>query len=227
MTSTRPYRVPATDHGWAYDVATGSTCCESPAAAHETTATELAAAVRAIHRTALDNLAAAQPADGPDGGFMCALPARPGSDPVGAAAHAVRDALDLAHVAATRDPDSPVPVEAVGDPIQTDVATWGLLAVHGTTPVRITVELARPEEAESLGCDLAALGFPPAPADPGPPAGRNHRDYAAGGELACTECGEDMFLDGAGVAHHAGDGPTGIDHDADAAHVALAPDGDR
>jgi hypothetical protein len=188
MTSTRPYRVPATDHGWAYDVAIGSTCCEFPAAAHETTATELAAA---------------------------------------AAAHAVRDALDLAHVAATRDPDSPVPVEAVGDPIQTDVATWGLLAVHGTTPVRITVEPARPEEAEALGFDPAALGFPPAPADPGPPAGRNHRDYAAGGELACTECGEDMFLDGAGVAHHAGDGPTGIDHDADAAHVALAPDGDR
>jgi hypothetical protein len=74
-------------------------------------------------------------------------------DPVGAAAHAVWDALDLATVAADRDPEAPATLEVAGDVIDVGDGTWGLLAVWGTTPVRITVEHARPEEAEALGMD--------------------------------------------------------------------------
>jgi hypothetical protein len=31
------YKVPASDHAWSYDVATGRTCCEYPTMAHEAT----------------------------------------------------------------------------------------------------------------------------------------------------------------------------------------------
>jgi hypothetical protein len=35
----------------------------------------------------------------------------------------------------------------------------------------------------------------------------------------CTECGRPYFVTPEGTAHHVGDGPDGIDHDADAGHV--------
>jgi hypothetical protein len=74
-------------------------------------------------------------------------------DPIGDAAHAVWEALDLATVAADRDPEAPATLEVAGDPIDVGDGTWGFLAVWGTTPVRITVEHARPEEAAALGMD--------------------------------------------------------------------------
>lgn len=40
-------------------------------------------------------------------------------------------------------------------------------------------------------------------------------------ETACEECGEAAFVDNDGVSHHAGDTFDGVDHDADADHVAL------
>lgn len=45
--------------------------------------------------------------------------------------------------------------------------------------------------------------------------------WAPTGEATCRTCGAPMFLTDSGVSHHAGDGPSGIDHDADADHVAL------
>ncbi len=41
---------------------------------------------------------------------------------------------------------------------------------------------------------------------------------------ACSECGEDAFVTDDGVSHHSGDGMDGVDHDADADHVALVED---
>lgn len=43
--------------------------------------------------------------------------------------------------------------------------------------------------------------------------------------LYCVECGEEVWLDDHEVAYHTGDGPDGIDYDADADHVAI-PDVD-
>lgn len=71
-------------------------------------------------------------------------------DPIGDAAHALWDAVDRA---TGPDPEAPGVLEAVGEVINTDLGTWGFLAVYGTTPVRITVEHARPEEAAALGMD--------------------------------------------------------------------------
>jgi len=44
-------------------------------------------------------------------------------------------------------------------------------------------------------------------------------------ELLCTECGEPMVVNEDGTTNHTSeDEPTGIDHDADEDHVALAPE---
>jgi hypothetical protein len=40
--------------------------------------------------------------------------------------------------------------------------------------------------------------------------------------LFCVECGQEMWLDNNEVSYHSGDGPDGIDHDADADHVAVS-----
>ena len=37
----------------------------------------------------------------------------------------------------------------------------------------------------------------------------------------CGKCGQLMFIEENGVSHHAGDTSDGIDHDADAHHVAI------
>jgi len=41
-------------------------------------------------------------------------------------------------------------------------------------------------------------------------------------DLHCRECGELMRLNNAGVSHHAGDGPDGIDYSRDRDHTAVA-----
>lgn len=38
-------------------------------------------------------------------------------------------------------------------------------------------------------------------------------------QAVCTECGKPYFVTPEGTAHHVGDGPDGIDHEADARHV--------
>lgn len=45
--------------------------------------------------------------------------------------------------------------------------------------------------------------------------------------LACTECGEEMWIADDGTSYHLGDGYDDIDHDLDADHVALAPDAEE
>ena len=42
--------------------------------------------------------------------------------------------------------------------------------------------------------------------------------------MKCDECGQEFFIEENGVSHHVGDGPDGIDHDADADHVAYGTD---
>ena len=42
----------------------------------------------------------------------------------------------------------------------------------------------------------------------------------------CTQCGKGMFIDDTGVSHHIGEGPDGIDYDADGDHVPY-DDGDE
>jgi hypothetical protein len=39
--------------------------------------------------------------------------------------------------------------------------------------------------------------------------------------MKCNQCGQEFFITLDGVSHHVGDGPDGIDHDADADHVAY------
>ena len=48
-------------------------------------------------------------------------------------------------------------------------------------------------------------------------------------QAVCTECGRPYFVTPEGTAHHVGDGPNGIDHEADARHVPYgdAPSEDR
>ena len=43
-------------------------------------------------------------------------------------------------------------------------------------------------------------------------------------KLFCVECGQEMWIDGNGVSYHDGDGPDGVDYDADADHVAVSDD---
>ena len=38
-------------------------------------------------------------------------------------------------------------------------------------------------------------------------------------QAVCTECGRPYFVTPEGTAHHVGEGPDGIDHEADAGHV--------
>jgi len=45
----------------------------------------------------------------------------------------------------------------------------------------------------------------------------NH--FGADEQSVCTECGRPYFVTPEGAAHHVGDGPDGIDHEADARHV--------
>ena len=47
----------------------------------------------------------------------------------------------------------------------------------------------------------------------------NH--FAEEDEGVCAECGHRYFVTPEGTTHHVGDGPDGIDHDADAGHVAY------
>jgi hypothetical protein len=48
---------------------------------------------------------------------------------------------------------------------------------------------------------------------------------ADGDDMLCSECGEPAFISDEGTAHHWGETPDNIDHDADADHVpALAED---
>lgn len=55
----------------------------------------------------------------------------------------------------------------------------------------------------------------------------NH--FAEDVQTVCAECGRPYFVTPEGTAHHVGDGPDGIDHDADARHVPYgkAPSEDR
>lgn len=45
---------------------------------------------------------------------------------------------------------------------------------------------------------------------------------AAAADLHCRECGELMRLTNAGVSHHVGDGPDGIDYSRDRDQTAIA-----
>jgi hypothetical protein len=45
----------------------------------------------------------------------------------------------------------------------------------------------------------------------------NH--FGDDGPAVCAECGRPYFVTPEGTAHHVGDGPDGINHDADAKHV--------
>jgi hypothetical protein len=53
----------------------------------------------------------------------------------------------------------------------------------------------------------------------------NH--FGEDGESVCAECGRPYFVTPEGMAHHVGDGPDGIDHEADAGHVPYGDEPDE